>query len=116
MSGKKIAGPVGYQLERQPFRCHLFLPGLLTISGIRSTSTETQKGLPSTFFVIPVKGDPGLDAKGRARAKRAASYDLADVARDWRNSILQSVKSLSTASMHGATTQRVVLNGSVFSK
>jgi hypothetical protein len=43
---------------------------------------KLEKDLPSTFFVIPVKGDPGLDPKGRARAKRAASYDLADVARD----------------------------------
>ena len=43
---------------------------------------KLEKDLPSTFFVIPVKGDPGLDPTGRARAKRAARYDLADVASD----------------------------------
>jgi hypothetical protein len=43
---------------------------------------KLEKDLASTFFVIPLKGDPGLDREGRARAKRAASYDLADVAGD----------------------------------
>jgi hypothetical protein len=34
-----------------------------------------EAGRPSTFFVIPKKGETGLDAKGNRPAKRAASYD-----------------------------------------
>jgi peptidoglycan/xylan/chitin deacetylase (PgdA/CDA1 family) len=41
---------------------------------------EIEKGLPSTFFVIPKKGDPGLDAGGQRPAKRAASYDVDELA------------------------------------
>ncbi len=41
--------------------------------------TALENGLPSTFFVIPQKGEPGLDAKGNRQAKRAASYDAADL-------------------------------------
>jgi hypothetical protein len=37
---------------------------------------EIEKGLVSTFFVIPKKGEPGLDANGRRPAKRAASYNI----------------------------------------
>jgi hypothetical protein len=38
-----------------------------------------EAGRPSTFFVIPQKGEPGLDAHGNRPAKRAASYDAADL-------------------------------------
>ena len=38
-----------------------------------------ENGRPSTFFVIPKKGETGLDAKGNRPAKRAASYDAADL-------------------------------------
>ncbi len=38
-----------------------------------------EAGRPSTFFVIPKKGESGLDAQGRRPAKRAASYDAADL-------------------------------------
>jgi peptidoglycan/xylan/chitin deacetylase (PgdA/CDA1 family) len=41
--------------------------------------TALENGLPSTFFVIPQKGEPGLDAKGNRQPKRAASYDAADL-------------------------------------
>ena len=39
-----------------------------------------EKGLASTFFVIPRKGEPGQDANGRRRPKRAAKYDVAEIA------------------------------------
>ncbi len=34
----------------------------------------------STFFVIPFKSEPGEDAYGRKQPKRAAAYDLTDIA------------------------------------
>lgn len=43
---------------------------------------ELEMGLASTFFVIPTKGDPGVDSHGRTRAKRASRYALADIAED----------------------------------
>jgi hypothetical protein len=41
---------------------------------------EIEDGLPSTFFVIPKKGETGLDANGNRPARRAASYDARDLA------------------------------------
>src|ERR1039457_369736 len=38
---------------------------------------EIEKGLNSTFFVIPKKGESGTDARGNRPARRAASYDAA---------------------------------------
>jgi hypothetical protein len=43
---------------------------------------ELEADLPSTFFVIPTKDDPGLDGDGRIHARRAAGYALAEVADD----------------------------------
>ncbi len=43
---------------------------------------QLEKDLASTFFVIPTKGDPGVDFRGRMRAKRASRYSLADIADD----------------------------------
>jgi hypothetical protein len=43
---------------------------------------ELEKDLASTFFVIPTKGDAGVDSHGRKRAKRASRYSLADIAHD----------------------------------
>jgi hypothetical protein len=43
---------------------------------------ELEKDLTSTFFVIPTKGDAGVDSHGRRRAKRASRYALADIADD----------------------------------
>ncbi len=37
---------------------------------------EVEKGLTSTFFFIPTKGDPGKDKEGGKPFKRAAAYDL----------------------------------------
>jgi hypothetical protein len=42
-----------------------------------------EKDLASTFFVIPVRGEAGVDPQGHSQAKRAASYDLIDVADDF---------------------------------
>lgn len=40
---------------------------------------EIEKGFASTFFVIPKKGEPGQDASGQSPAKRAASYEVAEL-------------------------------------
>lgn len=41
-----------------------------------------EKDLASTFFVIPTKGDSGVDSEGRTKERRAARYSLADIADD----------------------------------
>jgi hypothetical protein len=41
-----------------------------------------ESDLASTFFVIPTKGDAGVDSQGRRSAKRASRYALADIADD----------------------------------
>jgi len=43
---------------------------------------ELERDLASTFFVIPTKGNAGVDSHGRIRAKRASRYALADIADD----------------------------------
>ena len=43
---------------------------------------ELESDLASTFFVIPTKGDTGVDSQGRTRARRASRYALADIADD----------------------------------
>lgn len=48
---------------------------------------ELENGAASTFFVIPKKGETGLDAKGNRAPKRAASYDARDL-----KEILRGVK------------------------
>jgi peptidoglycan/xylan/chitin deacetylase (PgdA/CDA1 family) len=45
---------------------------------------EMEKGLTSTFFLIPQKNDPGQTADGRRPMKRAARYDIADFADELR--------------------------------
>jgi hypothetical protein len=41
---------------------------------------EIEKGLGSTFFVLPVKHDPGRTVDGPAPKKRASSYGVSDIA------------------------------------
>jgi hypothetical protein len=43
---------------------------------------KLETGLASTFFVIPTKGDAGVDSNGKRRASRASSYAPADIADD----------------------------------
>jgi hypothetical protein len=43
---------------------------------------KLERDLASTFFVIPTKGDPGVDSHGRTKEKRAARYSLTDIADD----------------------------------
>ena len=43
---------------------------------------ELEKDVSSTFFVIPTKGEPGLDSDGRTRVTRASAYGAADIADD----------------------------------
>ena len=41
---------------------------------------EIEKGLGSTFFVIPVKNDPGRTVEARAPRLRASAYGVSDIA------------------------------------
>src|SRR5436190_1225256 len=41
-----------------------------------------EEDLASTFFVIPTKGNTGVDSNGKMRARRASSYAPADIADD----------------------------------
>jgi hypothetical protein len=41
-----------------------------------------EEDLASSFFVIPTKGDAGVDSEGRTKEKRAARYSLTDIADD----------------------------------
>ena len=43
---------------------------------------KLERDLASTFFVIPIKGDAGVDSHGRTRANRASRYASADIADD----------------------------------
>ena len=43
---------------------------------------QIEKGLTSTFFVIPKKGDPGQDANGHRPAKRAVQYEVGELTDD----------------------------------
>jgi len=43
---------------------------------------KLERDLASTFFVIPTKGDAGVDSNGKTRARRASSYAPADIADD----------------------------------
>jgi hypothetical protein len=43
---------------------------------------ELEGDLAATFFVIPTKGEPGVDSHGRIKAKRASRYALTDIADD----------------------------------
>ena len=40
---------------------------------------KLERDLASTFFVIPTKGDAGVDSHGRTRANRASRYASADI-------------------------------------
>jgi hypothetical protein len=44
-----------------------------------------ENGRASTFFVVPKKGETGLDAQGRRPAKRAVSYNVQDLREDLRS-------------------------------
>jgi len=56
-----------------------------------------EKGLSSTFFVVPKKGDSGTDAEGNHPARRAVNYDAAG--------LVESIKQLQSAgdeiALHG---------------
>ncbi len=43
---------------------------------------QLEGGRPSTFFVIPKKGVPGIDAGHQTHSRRAAQYEVADLAGD----------------------------------
>ena len=48
---------------------------------------ELEKGLGSTFFLIPFKKQAGLDISGQAPKQRAARYDVCDIEPDVRRLI-----------------------------
>ena len=45
---------------------------------------KLEKGLPSSFFVIPFKDNPGRIGKGQAPSRRASRYGASDIAGDIR--------------------------------
>ncbi len=66
-----------------------------------------EEGLPSTFFVIPKKGETGVDANGNRPAKRAARYDARDL-----GEILRSLKNRGKeVCVHGIDAWREVSAG-----
>ena len=46
---------------------------------------KVDKGLPSSFYVIPFKGRPGRNKAGRAPRRRAAAYGATDIAAQIRS-------------------------------
>ena len=68
---------------------------------------ELENGAASTFFIIPKKGETGLDAKGNRQAKRAASYD----ARDLKDILCGLEKSGKEIGVHGIDAWRDVIAG-----
>jgi hypothetical protein len=63
---------------------------------------KLERDLASTFFVIPTKGDAGVDSHGRTRANRASPYASADIADDLKK--LLSAKS--EIAVHGINAWR----------
>ncbi|MGZ5023655.1 MAG: hypothetical protein ACXWBS_02200 [Chthoniobacterales bacterium] len=61
----------------------------------------------STFFVIPFKSEPGEDADGHTEPKRAAAYDLTDIA----NNIRRLVASGREVAAHGIDAWRDARKG-----
>jgi hypothetical protein len=96
-AGKKNFGQLGQNLFaalRLPF-VHLGLAKDFWYQFDHYTALEA--GRPSTFYVIPKKGETGLDAQGRRMPRRAASYDAADL-----REILQQLEAAGKeVSVHG---------------
>ena len=68
---------------------------------------ELERDLASTFFVIPTKGDAGVDSHGRIRAKRASRYALADIADDLKK-LLSANREIA---VHGIDAWRDIAKG-----
>jgi hypothetical protein len=68
---------------------------------------ELEGNLASTFFVIPTKGDAGVDCQNRRKAKRAARYALADIADDL-NKLLSANREIA---VHGIDAWRDIAKG-----
>lgn len=50
---------------------------------------KVEEGLPSTYFIIPFKGRPGEKVPGRRASRRAAGYDVTEIA-EWVRLLLRS--------------------------
>ncbi len=69
--------------------------------------TALEAGRPSTFYIIPKKGEPGLDAHGRRLTRRAARYEATDL-RD----ILQQLETAGKeVTVHGLDAWRDIAAG-----
>src|SRR5262249_40600692 len=55
------------------------------------------EGLPSTFFLVPFKGQPGVARDGRIDRTRAVSYQISDV----RDEVHQAARGGSELAVHG---------------
>ena len=68
---------------------------------------DLEEGLNSTFFVIPKKGDPGRNADGPASARRAARYDVAEIA----GQIRRLISARREIALHGIEAWRDAVKG-----
>jgi hypothetical protein len=68
---------------------------------------ELERDFASTFFIIPTKGEAGVDSEGRKRGKRAARYTCADIADDLKK-LLAANKEIA---VHGIDAWRDVTKG-----
>jgi hypothetical protein len=68
---------------------------------------ELERDLASTFFVIPTKGDAGVDSQGQKRARRASRYGCADIADDLKK-LLAANREIA---VHGIDAWRDVTKG-----
>jgi hypothetical protein len=69
---------------------------------------KLERDLASTFFVIPTKGDAGVDSHGRTRANRASRYASADIADDLKKLLSAN----SEIAVHGIDAWRDSAKGS----
>jgi hypothetical protein len=68
---------------------------------------EIERGLTSTFFVIPKKGEPGCDSNGPASSRRAAQYDVAEIA----DQVQKLVSARREVALHGIDAWHDVARG-----
>lgn len=58
---------------------------------------KVEDGLPSTFFLVPFKGRPGVGPDGAVDATRAVAYEAADI----RNEVSGAISRGSEVAVHG---------------
>jgi len=78
-AGKRSVGQLGRNLLAA-LRLPLVQAGLARDFWVQFEQyTALEAGRPSTYYVIPKKGEAGVDGRGRRQALRAARYEAADL-------------------------------------